>query len=48
MKGTAIAMITVGSDGPNAAVITSASTSSGNPCMMSKAGWMTPFAAPRA
>ena len=35
----AIAMITFGSDGPSAAVITSASTSSGSDCRMSVMRW---------
>jgi len=42
MTGTEIATTTVPSDGPSAAVITSARTSSGNPCMMSSTGWMMP------
>ena len=35
----AMAMITFGSDGPSAAVITSASTSSGKACKMSINRW---------
>ena len=34
-------MITFGSDGPSAAVMTSASTNSGNDCRMSVTRWNT-------
>ena len=41
ISGTAIARITLGSDGPSAAVITSASTNSGSACSMSMRRWNT-------
>jgi hypothetical protein len=41
ISGIAMAMITFGSDGPSAAVITSASTSNGSACRMSVMRWNT-------
>ena len=41
MSGMAIAMITFGSDGPKAAVITSARTNSGKACRISVIRWNT-------
>ena len=41
ISGIAIAMMTFGSDGPSAAVITSASTNSGSACRMSVMRWNT-------
>ena len=41
ISGIAIAMITFGSEGPSAAVITSASTNSGRACRMSVMRWNT-------
>ena len=41
MSGIAIAMITFGSEGPKAAVMISASTSSGKACKMSVMRWNT-------
>ena len=41
ISGIAIAMITFGSDGPSAAVITSASTSKGRACRISVTRWNT-------
>ena len=39
ISGMAMAMMMLGSDGPSAAVITSASTSSGRACRMSVTRW---------
>ena len=39
ISGIAMAMITFGSDGPSAAVITSASTSKGRACRISVMRW---------